>query len=423
MTTAKDLVVHRIDFHLYKLIGDMFLNGLKLIVVPIVTTSIILAVANIGDRGGFGRLGGKTLLYYLTTSLLAIVLGLLLVNLFAPGVDATGHGVLVGRDVSAFAAEQAQIQQKITGKAGSDFFDIFLQMIPDNIFKAASDASLLGLIVVSMLVGFFMTRLPADHRGTLQRFVEAAYDITLRITNLVLRLAPIGVMFLIAATIAEQYAKLAPEARFDDFAWSIGAFALVVLLALAIHFGLTMSAILLLVAKVNPLRHYKAMMPALTTAFSTASSSATLPLTMECVEQRAGVSNRTASFVLPLGATVNMDGTALYECVAAMFICQAFGVELSVAQQFFIVVVALLTSIGVAGVPSASLVAIAVILQAVQGQLAEQGVTVALLGGMALLFVFDRPLDMCRTAVNIFSDSVGAVTIARSEGEAGVLGT
>jgi Na+/H+-dicarboxylate symporter len=159
------------------------------------------------------------------------------------------------------------------------------------------------------------------------------------------------------------------------------------------------------------------------TAFSTASSSATLPLTMECVEDRAGVSNKTASFVLPLGATVNMDGTALYECVAAIFICQAFGVDLSLAQQFMIVVTALLTSVGVAGVPAASLVAIVVILQAVQAQLPTGTLPegVALVTGLGLLLVFDRPLDMCRTAVNIFSDSVGAVTIAKSEGERDVL--
>jgi Na+/H+-dicarboxylate symporter len=184
-----------------------------------------------------------------------------------------------------------------------------------------------------------------------------------------------------------------------------------------------MPLILLFVARVNPIRHYRAMMPALLTAFSTASSSATLPVTMECVEDRAKVSNKTASFVLPLGATVNMDGTALYECVAAIFICQAFGIELTFAQQFLIVVTAVLTSIGVAGVPSASLVAIVVILTAVQDALPAGALPegVLLVSGLGLLFVFDRPLDMVRTAVNVFSDSVGAVTIAKTEGETGVL--
>jgi Na+/H+-dicarboxylate symporter len=238
----------------------------------------------------------------------------------------------------------------------------------------------------------------------------------------VLRLAPLGVIGLLAATIGEQYAKLAPDQRFDQFITGILTFAGVALAALAIHMFIVLPLILLLLARVNPVRHFRAMAPALMTAFSTASSSATLPVTMECVEERAGVSKKTASFVLPLGATVNMDGTALYECVAAIFICQAFGVELTLAQQFMIVVTALLTSVGVAGVPAASLVAIIVILNAVQNQLDTQvDAAPVLVAGLGLLFVFDRPLDMCRTAVNIFSDSCGAVLIARSEGETKVL--
>jgi proton glutamate symport protein len=169
------------------------------------------------------------------------------------------------------------------------------------------------------------------------------------------------------------------------------------------------------IGRVNPLRHYRAMVPALLTAFSTASSSATLPLTMECVEKNANVSNRTSSFILPLGATVNMDGTALYECVVAIFIFQAFGIDLSLAQQFLIVFTALLTSIGVAGVPAASLVAIMIILK--QVGLSEE----AAAAGLAMVLVVDRVLDMCRTTVNVFSDSCGAVIIARSEGEEQVL--
>jgi len=231
----------------------------------------------------------------------------------------------------------------------------------------------------------------------------------------VLRLAPIGVLGLLAATFAEQYAKLKPDARFEEFLTGIVSFALVAFFVLLLHLLLTLPLILLLVARVKPWRHYKAMLPALMTAFSTASSSATLPVTIECTEERAGVSNKITSFVLPLGATVNMDGTALYECVAAIFICQAFGIDLSFAQQFMIVITALLTSVGVAGVPAASLVAIIIILQAVQNQLPPDAP--ALIAGLGLLFVFDRPLDMCRTAVNIFSDSCGAVTVASTEGE------
>lgn len=405
------------------LVGDLFIQGLKLIIVPLVTSSIILAVAGLGAGDDFGRLGLKTLSYYACTSLIAILIGLALVNLANPGSNDQGVGILVGQDLSAFTDDQGQVDAKTQGKSTTDFLNVFREMVPANIVAAAADGALLGLIVVSVAVGFFLSRVKNDGTAAVVKFTEGVYDITLAITDLVLRFAPIGVLGLLAVTVAEQYAKLKPDARFGEFAAGIVLFAGTALAALLLHLLVVMPLILLFVARVNPLRHYKAMAPALITAFSTASSSATLPLTMDCVEKRAGVSNRTASFVLPLGATVNMDGTALYECVAAIFICQAFGVELSMAQQFMIVVTALLTSIGVAGVPSASLVAIVIILQAVQNQLPAGALPegVALSAGLGLLFVFDRPLDMCRTAVNIFSDSVGAVTIARTEGEDGIL--
>ena len=234
----------------------------------------------------------------------------------------------------------------------------------------------------------------------------------MKITDLVIRFAPIGVFALIAKVVAGF------DTQGNDVAIALEAlskFSLTVLLALGIHFFGTLPLLLKVIGKVNPVRHYRAMVPALLTAFSTASSSATLPVTMECVEKNAKVSNRTSSFVLPLGATVNMDGTALYECVVAIFIFQAFGVDLSFSQQFIIVFTALLTSIGVAGIPSASLIAIMIILRQVGLPEAQAA------AGLAMVLVVDRILDMCRTSVNIFSDSCGAVIIARSEGEEGVL--
>ncbi|MEM9882793.1 MAG: dicarboxylate/amino acid:cation symporter [Planctomycetota bacterium] len=422
---AAGLATSTYAYLLLDLVGDLFLQGLKLIIVPLVTSSIVLAVAGLGRGDGFGRLGLKTLGYYLCTSLIAILIGLVLINTFAPGTDNTGTGILVGQDLAAFQEDQQAVAGKVGDSEASDFLDVFRTMVPPNVVKAAADGSLLGLIVVSLLVGYFLSRLDTDSRPVLLKFVKGVYDLTLSITDVVLRLAPIGVLGLLAATVAEQYAKLRPDGRFEAFIAGIAQYAGVALAALLIHLLVVMPLILSLVARVNPLRHYRAMAPALVTAFSTASSSATLPLTMDCVETRAGVSRKTTSFVLPLGATVNMDGTALYECVAAIFICQAFGIDLTLAQQFLIVVVALLTSVGVAGVPSASLVAIVVILTAVEAQLPPGSLPAgtSLVAGMGLLFVFDRPLDMCRTAVNIFSDSVGAVVIARSEGETGVLQT
>ena len=416
---AADNVTGSWLFVIAKLVGDIFINGLKLIIVPLVTSSIILAVANMGSGSGFGRLGMKTLGYYMATSFIAITIGLVLVNLFSPGTNSEGVGILVDQDLSAFSADQATVEGRAGGKTASDFLNVFREMVPPNVVDAAAQGQLLGLIVVSIIVGYFLARMDSPGTSAVLTFTQGVYDLTLRITDLVLALAPIGVFALLITTVGEQYAKLAPDDRFADFVRGIALFAGVAFGALALHLIGTMPLILAFVARVNPLRHYQAMSPALVTAFSTASSAATLPVTMECVEDRAGVSKKTTSFVLPLGATVNMDGTALYECVAAIFICQAFGIDLSLGQQFMIVVTALLTSIGVAGVPAASLVAIIIILQAVENALPPGTMPegTSLVAGLGLLFVVDRPLDMCRTAVNIFSDSVGAVTIARSEGE------
>lgn len=403
-------------FAVVELLGDLFLRALFLIIIPLITSSILLAVARIGGERDFGRLGAKTLGYYLLTSFAAVLTGLVLVNVFSPGLSAEGLGILQGQDLSAFEAAQGEVDKRVEGRHLADFLNIFREMIPNNLFSAAVEGNFLGLIVVSIVAGYFTSKLAEAHRHAFVSLVEAIYELTIMATHLVLRLAPLGVLFLIARTFAEQHATLYPDGRFASFLAGIVSFAAVATVALLVHFLITLPLILLLAARVNPLRHYKAMAPALLTAFSTASSAATLPLTIQSVEERAGVSPRIGGFTLPLGATVNMDGTALYECVAAIFICQAFGVELSFLQQLLVVIVALLTSVGVAGVPSASLVAIAVILRTVQAQLPpDQAVNLVL--GMGLLFVFDRPLDMLRTAVNVFSDSVGAVTIARSEGE------
>ncbi len=417
---AVDLLRARWDYLTFDLVGDLFLNGLKLIVVPLVTTSIILAVASIGAHAGFGRLGVKTLLYFMSTSLIAILTGLLLINAVGPGRSESGKPLLTSEHLAQFDKEAATIKQKVGQKQASDFLNVFREMVPDNPIKAAAEGNMLGLIVCALLIGFFLSQLQGPLHDAMRNLTEAVYAITMKITDLVLRFAPLGVGMLVAATVSENYATLKQEERFGDFVASIVAFALCTFVGLLVHLLVVMPVILMLAARVNPLRHYKAMLPALMTAFSTASSNATLPVNMECIE-KAGVSKKVSSFVLPLGATVNMDGTALYECTAAIFIAQAFGVELSFGQQFFVVVAALLTSVGVAGVPSASLVAIVIILQSLTQQLEAQGVTINLAAGLPILLVFDRPLDMCRTAVNIFSDSVGAVVVARSEGETGVL--
>lgn len=378
----------------YDFIGSLFLRALHMLVVPLILSSIITGVAGLGSGEGLGRLGLRTIVYYVVTSLLAILVGLLLVDVIRPGiVDGRAAGELMG-----VGEDAAAVIEQVKGKGGSDLVGIFLRMVPPNVVAAAAEGQMLGLITFAILFGYFMTQLQSQLVRTLKLFWDGVFETMMRITMLVMRFAPLGVFGLVAETVATT--------GFDAFR-PLLAFFFTVLAALALHAFVTLPLLLRFLGGVDPRRYFVAMGPALLTAFSTASSSATLPLTMESVEKNAGVSNRVTSFVLPLGATVNMDGTALYECVAAMFIAQAYGIELGFISQFSVVWIALLTSIGVAGIPAASLVAISVILGAV-------GLPLEAIG---LILVTDRILDMCRTAVNVFSDACGAVIIARLEGE------
>ncbi len=383
---------------IFDFVGKLFLNALKMIIVPLIVSSIIMGVSNLGSGDAFGRLGGKTLLYYVVTSMFAILIGIAVVNIIQPGIV---DGV-PAKDMLGLSEDTSMVMEKVEGKSSSDVVGIFLRMIPTNIIKAASEGQMLGLIFFSLLFGFFMTKLKSETGTVLRTFWQGVFDVMMLITDLVMKFAPIGVFALVA--------KVVVISGFDAFR-PLLTFFFTVIIALLIHIVIVMPLLLKFIGGVSPIKHYQAMAPALLTAFSTASSSATLPVTMDCVEDRAGVSNRVTSFVLPLGATVNMDGTALYECVAAIFIAQAYGLDLTLGTQVSIVVLALMTSIGVAGIPSASLVAIAIILAAI-GLPAE---------GIGLILAVDRVLDMARTSVNVFSDSCGAVIIGRTEGEKGIL--
>jgi len=406
-------------------IGDMFLAALKMIVVPLVLSSIILSIASIAGRQGFARMGLRTLGFYAVTAVIAIVIGLVLVNTIRPGVSSTQTPLLNSDRMDSFSesfdAESKKLQKIVavdTEKTGGTLFSrilaVFKQLIPANIFKAMVDLDLLGIIVWAILFGFFASRLPAEYLTIQKGFWEGIYSISLGMTELVLRFAPIGVMMLLVGSLSDNFVSLAGDNRVAEFGTALWYFAFTVIAALLIHLFLVMSLIMYFFAGVNPWKNLKAFSPALLTAFSTASSNATISVTMECAEKRAGVSNDIASFVIPLGATVNMNGTALYECVAALFVAQMFGIQLDLSQQFLVVLVSLLTSVGVAGVPSASLVAILIILDSVSKQL---GGGIDLSKGLPILLILDRPLDMCRTAVNVFGDACGAVYIAKTEGE------
>lgn len=380
----------------FDFIGTLFLNALRMLIVPLVLSSIICGIAGMGNTAALGRIGGKTLAFYMISSLMAILVGLAAVNLMKPGyID----GQPAGDRLSLVSAEEVQSEIARAGdQDAGDIVGIFLRLVPLNIIEAAAQEQMLGIIVFGLLFGVFMTRIEARYQETLLNFWQAVFQTMMAMTMFVMKFAPIGVFGLVAETIA----KTGFEAL-RIMAW----FFLTVVLALAFHTLVIMSLVLKYVGRVNPLKHYRAMAPALLTAFSTASSSGTLPLTIKCAEENAGISNRTSSFVLPLGATINMDGTALYECVAVIFIAQAYGADLTFADQFTVVIIALLTSIGVAGIPAASLVAIMVIMTVLQLPLELVG----------LLMVTDRILDMMRTTVNVFSDTCCAAVVARSEGE------
>jgi proton glutamate symport protein len=383
---------------LLDLVGALFINLLKMLIVPLILSSVITGVAALGTGPDLGRLGGKTLAFYVLTTLIAVLIALALVNLVEPGVK-NGEPV---RHLLALTKDAAQVAQGVMSRADTSAFDSIRAVVPDNIVQAAANTKMLGLVLFSVLFGFFLARIPQPHQGTVFGFWQGIFLIMMRMTGFVMWIAPIGVFALIAKVVA--------LAGFDG-AGPLLLFAGCVVVGLLLYGFVALPVLLAMVARVNPWRIYPAMAPALLTAFSTASSSATLPLSLECLEQRAKVSPRIAGFVMPLGASMNHAGSALYECAAAMFIAQAYGLHLSFATQFTVVILALVTSMGMAGIPAASLVGIAVILAAV-GLPAE---------AIGVLMVFDRVLDMCRTAINVLADAACTVIVARLEGETGIL--
>ncbi len=380
-------------------IGTIFLNALKMIIVPLILSSIIIGVAGIGSGGNIGALGGRTLLFYAVTTLAATMVGLILINIVGPGyVNGEPAGELLALDQNA-----DELVSLAEDRGPGDVAQVLKDMVPPNIVQAAADGQMLGIIFFALLFGYFMTHLNHELAEPLFKFWDGVFHVMMKMTEFIMKFAPIGVYGLVAEVVAETgFEGVGP----------LAVFALTVVAALLVHVLIVLPLFLRFVGKVSPYKMFPAMAPAMLTAFSTASSSATLPITMDCVEENVGVSNKISSFVLPLGATVNMNGTALYECAAAMFLAQAYGLDLSFGIQFSIVFIALLTSVGVAGVPSASLVAIAIILGAV-------GLPMEAIG---VLLVFDRVLDMMRTSVNIFGDSCCATIIARLTGESTKIG-
>lgn len=382
-------------YSVYDLFGTLFIKALTLIVVPLVSASIITGIARIGGEGSFGRLGVKTFGFYITTTFLAILTGLLFVNLFDPGISPSGN-------LAEKARELAHLKDQLAMQKLNGIRDILLQIVPSNILDALAHGQMLALIFFSMLFGYAITKIEAHPSSILLGFWQGIFQTMIQITHMVMKVLPFGVFCLVAKVFATTGLGSLK---------SLVLFFITVIASLAFFMFIVLPILLRVVGKVNPLNHFRAMAPALLTAFSTSSSSASIPVTLDCVEKRAGVSNRISSLVIPLGVSLNLSGSALYECVAAIFVAQVYGIEISFFTQFLVVFLALITSLGVAGIPAGSLVAVIVILKAIG--LPEEGI--------GLFIAVDRLLDMCRTTVNVFSDSCCAILVARTEGETNIL--
>ena len=375
--------------------GTVFVEALRMVIVPLVFTSLTSGVASIGTGRELGRLGAKTLGYYALSSFLAILVGLFFVNIIRPGV---------GADISAVHGAALPELARPEGPGGL-LLGLLLDFIPRNPIKAMAEGEMLGVIGFSIVLGVAIAHSPGRIREGGRRAFQVGFEIMMILTRGVIFFLPLGVLGLVT--------KAAGESGFGTLL-AMGKYAGTIAAGLAVHTLVILPLLLLLLGRINPWIHYRNMLDALVTAFSTSSSGATLPITMRCVEERVGVSNRITSFVIPMGATVNMDGTALYECAGAIFIAQVLGVPLDFGQQLTIVVVAFVASVGAAAIPSAGLVMIFIVLEAIGLATPEATVIVG------IMLAIDRPLDMLRTAVNVLSDSCGAAIVARSEGEAGV---
>lgn len=385
---------------LFEFLGTLFINLLKMVVVPLISASIITGVASVGTGRDLGRLGAKTLAFYVFTTLLSVLIALALVDLIRPGIV---NGV-PARSLLALESSSEVVSASVQQRAAVTVYDTLLSIIPTNVIEAAANNKLLGMMFFSVLFGFFLARIELPYRQVVLDFWQGVFRVMMRMTVWVMSLAAVGIFGLTARVVAKSGVHAAGP---------ILTFGACVVAGILIYALIALPLLLRVAGVRNPYRLFIAMGPALVTSFSTASSAAALPLSLECLQARARVSERIASFVMPLGTSINHAGSALYECAGAMFIAQAYGLDLTFGQQFTVVTLALLTSMGVAGIPAASLVAIAVILSAV-GLPPE---------GIGVLLVLDRLLDMGRTAINVFADSVCTVIVARLEGEVGVLST
>ena len=377
--------------------GNIFINSLKLIAIPLILGSLIKGVSDLKDISQLSTMGLKTITLYILTTFVAVTVGLMIVNIIAPGQH-------ISEDtrtelISKYAGEATQKQMDAQRKREEGPLQALENIVPENIFGASSDnTNMLQVIFFAIFFGVGMILIPQERAKPVKDFFDSFNSVILKLIDIIMLAAPFGVFALLAS--------LVTEAPSGDLFVALGMYAFSVLLGLATMIGFYM-LIVWLITKRTPGYFIKGIAPAQLLGFSTSSSAATLPVTMERVEDHLGVDKSVASFVLPIGATINMDGTSLYQAVAAVFIAQAFGMHLTLAAQLGIIVTATLASIGSAAIPGAGMVMLVIVL-------AQAGIPEA---GLALIFAIDRPLDMCRTTVNLTGDAAVAMVVAKTEGK------
>jgi len=376
-----------------KWLGDIFIRLLNMVAVPLVLSSLIVGSASLGDIRKFTRIGGKTISFYMVTTGIAVTIGLVLANIIRPGE-------IMNSDTKAslLSAYQGDAATTLHNKIDYSITDQIVNLVPKNPFGAIAQSEMIQIVFFAVLLGMVLTMINKEKSAPVINFFDGLSEAMIKLVELVMYTAPIGVFALIAATVSQFGYEI-----LQTLIW----YSLTVLVGFIIHTFFVYSSIIKIFTKIKPIKFFKAIREAHAIAFSTSSSAATLPVNMECCQENLGISKSITSFVLPLGATINMDGTALYQGVAAVFIAQVYGMDLNLVQQATIVFTAILASIGTAPVPGVGIIMLAVILKSVG--IPEEGI--------ALIIGVDRILDMCRTVTNITGDAAVAAAIATSENE------
>ena len=382
--------------------GTIFLRLLQLIAVPLVLASLITGVASLSNLQKLSRIGGKTIGIYLATTLIALIIGLVLVNVMQPGKTVPPD--VRDRLEESYSDDAAVRQQQAEATKERGRLQILVDMVPDNFFNSASNnRNMLQIVFFSVFVGIGLIMIPREKAKPLLDVFDSLNDLIIKLVDIIMYLAPVGVFALLAGTIT----SIAGGGGVLELLTALAYYCIAVLLGLILHTCVTYPMLIKFMTPVSIVAFFRGIAPAQLVAFSTSSSGATLPVSMEMAEKNVGVSEEVSSFVLPLGATINMDGTGLYQAIAAVFIAQTVGMDLSLGAQLTIVVTALLASIGTAAVPGAGIIMLVIILESV-------GVPNA---GIALILGVDRILDMCRTVTNVTGDITVATVVASSEGQ------